>query len=278
MNKKLLILMVLWSFSWLPAQAQEAPAQVAAVRVPFELLPTQHMVVQVKINGKGPYRLIFDTGAPVNLLNNKVAKESGVVPKDFRPPLFAPFGSMGQFSIKTMELEGLKAHKVPTMVMDHPTVTAIAKALGPIEGIVGFSFFARFRMTLDYQARVLTFVPSDYQPPDLMDKMMKVLLAGPGGLKAKVVGAAGLWGLRVAKKSDDKEPGVDVAEVLAGSPAAAAGLQAGDRLLTLDGSWTDAIIDCHTAAGRVLPGTSAALVVRRQGKEMTMNVKVRPGL
>ena len=41
------------------------------IAVPFELLKTQHMVVNVKINGKGPYRLIFDTGAPVTLINNK---------------------------------------------------------------------------------------------------------------------------------------------------------------------------------------------------------------
>ena len=45
------------------------------------------------------------------------------------------------------------------MVMDHPTVEAISKTVGPIDGIVGFPFFARYRMTLDYQAKKLTFVP-----------------------------------------------------------------------------------------------------------------------
>ena len=47
--------------------------------MPFELLKSRHMAVQVKINGKGPYRLIFDTGAPMNLINNKIAKEAGVI-------------------------------------------------------------------------------------------------------------------------------------------------------------------------------------------------------
>ena len=37
--------------------------------VPFEMLQagkriSGHLAVQVKINGKGPYRLVFDTGAP----------------------------------------------------------------------------------------------------------------------------------------------------------------------------------------------------------------------
>ena len=44
------------------------------VTVPFELLKSGHMAVQVNVNGKGPYRLIFDTGAPITLLNNKIAK------------------------------------------------------------------------------------------------------------------------------------------------------------------------------------------------------------
>src|SRR5271157_3962262 len=99
------------------------------IKVPFELLKSQHMVVQVKINGKGPYRLIFDTGAPVTLINNKVAKESGVFPNDFKRPPFAFFGSMGQFKMKSVQIGDVKLADVNTMVMDHPTVAAISNAL-----------------------------------------------------------------------------------------------------------------------------------------------------
>ena len=45
-----------------------------------------------------------------------------------------------------------------------------------------------------------------------------------------------------------------IKEVLPGSPAAAAGLKVGDRLLTLDGRWTDSLADLYTAAGYVKPG------------------------
>lgn len=255
-----------------PARADEP------VAVPFALLKTQHMVVNVKINGKGPYRLIFDTGAPVTLINNKIAKEAGVIPKDFRPPPFALFGSLGQFTMKTLEVEHLRANNVPTMVMDHPTLTAMANVFGPIEGIVGFGFFARYRMTLDYQAKTLTFVPTGYKPPDLLDKMMKLMLGGRDKESKKVVAPAGLWGFRVGKKGEDKEAGVDVLAVWPTSPAAAAGLEVGDRLLTLDGSWTDSVLDCHTAAARVSPGTAAVLVVRRKGQETTVTVKVQEGV
>ena len=49
-----------------PAAADQPKAQPATV--PFEMLQkgklvSGHFTVQVKVNGKGPYRLIFDTGA-----------------------------------------------------------------------------------------------------------------------------------------------------------------------------------------------------------------------
>src|SRR5213078_1984875 len=96
-------------------------------------------------------------------------KAAGVFPKDFKQPLFAFFGSMGQFKIQQLEVGDLKVNNVSTMVMDHPTVVAISNALGPIEGIVGFNFFAKYRMTLDYQAKTMTFVPTTFQPPDMME-------------------------------------------------------------------------------------------------------------
>ncbi len=264
--------------TFIPAKADPKPAtKTEAITVPFELLKTRHMAVNIKINGKGPYRVIFDTGAPVTLLNNKVAKEAGVFPKGHRPPLFALFGSAGQFKIKSLDVGGVKAEDISTVVMDHPTVSLMARALGPIEGIVGFSFFARYRTTIDYQKRTMTFEPSDYRPPDTMKKMMETMMKA-GTQRRQVLAPAGQWGFRVAKKAGDKKDGVDVSTVMKNSAAAKAGLQAGDRLLTLDGRWTDTVKDCYAAASHVDAGESVDLVVLRDGKKVTLRVKVRRGL
>jgi len=69
-----------------------------------------------------------------------------------------------------------------------------------------------------------------------------------------------------------------VKEVFAGSAAADAGLKAGDRLLTLDGRWTDSVVDTFTAAGLVKPGRAAVVVVKRDGKEVKLTVKPAAGL
>jgi Aspartyl protease/PDZ domain len=255
----------------------DAP-EARPVKVPFVLLRTQHMTVMVKVNGKGPYRLIFDTGAPIMLLTNKVAREAGVITKKEKGSPIALFGTMGQFKIKSLEVGGLKAENLSTIVMDHPTVAAMAKAVGPIEGIVGFSFFARYRMTIDYQAKELTFVPTKFQPPDMLAKLMTMLMAPKDKVEKRILVPAGLWGFRVGKDKDDDRPGIDVEKVFTDSPAARAGLKKGDRLLTLDGRWTDSVIDCYAAATHVPPGTVARLTVLRDGKEMELNVRVQLGL
>ena len=107
------------------------PAMPEPVTVPFELLLTKHIVIEVKINGKGPYRVIFDTGAPVSLINSKTAKETGLLSKNATASLFNFFGPVEQAAIRTLEIGGLKARSVPVIVMDHPTVEMMSKLLGP---------------------------------------------------------------------------------------------------------------------------------------------------
>jgi hypothetical protein len=266
-------LLTLFAAAWARADGPAAKP----VKVPFDLIKTQHMTVMVKINGQGPFRLIFDTGAPVSLINNKAARAAGLIKKDAKGAVMPLFPGMGQYKVKTLQIGDLTAKDVPVLVMDHPTVSLVSKHLGPIEGIVGFSFFARYRMTIDYQTKELTFVPVKFRPPDVMEKMFAMLLSGNKS-ERKVVGPAGVWGFSVEKGKDDAEPGVTVKAVVPGGPAAKAGLRAGDRLLTLDDRWTDSVVDCYRAAGHVRPGTAAKLVVKRDGKEMELTVTVQSGL
>jgi hypothetical protein len=260
------------------ADAPEKKPDNRAITVPFELLRSRHMAVEVKINGKGPYRLIFDTGAPTNLINNKLAKEAGVIKKGDKGPALPLFGLGGIKTMDTVEIGGVKLAKVPVTVMDHPTVTAISKALGPIDGIIGFPFFARYKTVVDYQKRELTFTPNGYEPGDVMKGMMDKLMGPKGKREPRIVAPAAAWGFELADKdADDEAPGVTVKRVVAGSPAAAAGLKPGDRLLTLDGRWTDSVGDTYTAASFVKPGQSAPLIVKRGEKEIKLMAKPAKG-
>jgi hypothetical protein len=259
-----------------PAKAEPAEKPIV---VPFELLASRHMAIQVMINGKGPYRVIFDTGAPTNLINNKIAKAAGVVGKNDTGGFM--FGaSMGAKTIKTFEIGAVKLSGMPTMVMDHPTVAAIAEAVGPVEGLIGYPFFARYKMTIDYQKKEMTLTPNGHEPGDAMQGLMNKLMSGSSGKKQEptVLAPAGVWGFTVGKSKEDESAGVVVTEVLQGGAAATGGLWIGDRLLTLDGRWTDSVADTFLAAGTIKPGKQAVLVVKRDGKEIKLIVTPAKGL
>lgn len=245
--------------------------------VPFELLKSGHMAVNVKVNGKGPFKLIFDTGAPMTLVNNKLAKEAKLL-EGVEKPAFTLFGAMGEAKIKELQIGEAKAADTTAVVMDHPTVDALAQALKtPIYGLVGFPFFAQFRMTLDYKDKTMTLTPNGYKAKNNlnMEAMAESLMAGP---KARNLAPSAQWGLICTKDKDDEADGVEIKAVMPGGAAEKAGLKKGDRLLTLDGRWTDSMTDLYEAAGYVKAGRTVKVKVKRQDKEVVMEVTPAKGM
>lgn len=258
-------------------RAADPPAK--PMKVKFDLFPTKHIAVMIKINGKGPYRVVFDTGAPVTLISTKLAKENKLVDPKAPKPLFSPFNTEGEVKIKKLEIGDVMVENTSAMAMDHPAIEAMSKAFGGVEGIVGFPFFSKFKVTIDYKAKEMTFEPSGYEPPDIMKSMMGMVTAiARGNSEPKVLASAGQWGLVVDKETSDSKAGVTVKEVLAGGAAAKAGLKTGDRILTIDGRWTDSVAETFDAASLVKPGTEVKVAIVRDGKEMELTVKPGSGL
>jgi membrane-associated protease RseP (regulator of RpoE activity) len=241
------------------------------------MLPTNHMLVQAKINGKGPYRLIFDLGAPITLLGNRASEGSGVV--DAKAPRAFLFGMRGEAEIDKLEAGDLVARKLPVIVFDHPILSALGDVIGRrIDGIMGFTLFARYRTTIDYQTRRMTFEPVDYQVRDLLKELPDRML-GPKVAKERVLAPLGVWGIRLGRPTGGLDaPGVPVAVVDDGSPAQKGGLKPGDVITTLDGRWTASIADVFAAAADAEPGRPAPVVIIRDGKEMTLSVTPADGI
>ena len=259
------------------AAAQDTPKPAAKATVPFEMLASNHMAVRAKINGKGPFRLIFDLGAPITLLSNRAGEESGAVKKD--APRSFLFAMRGEAEVRTLEVGTLSAKDLPVIVLDHPALKALGGFFGaPLDGIIGFTFFARYRTTIDYQAKEMTFEPVDYNVRNLI-RDLPDRLAGPKVAKRRVLAPGALFGLSVSEPAGGLDaPGVTVASVLDGSPAADAGLKPGDVLATLDGRWTASVADTFAAAAGASPGKAVRAVVLRDGKELSLTVIPREGL
>jgi hypothetical protein len=258
------------------ASSQTQPEAKAKSVVPFSMLPSNHMLVRAMINGKGPYRLIFDLGAPITLLSNRASETSGVVKAD--APRSFLFSMRGEAEVAKLQVGDLTATKLPVIVFDHPALKALGEVFGkPIDGIIGFTFFARYKTTIDYQVNQMTFEPVEFQIRDLL-KELPDRLAGLKTARRRVLAPAGLWGLRLGKPTGGLEsPGVPIVEVLPGSPAALAGLKPGDVLTTLDSRWTTSVADAYAAAADAEPGREVRVVVLRDGKEQTVTVRPADG-
>ncbi len=244
-------------------------------KVPFILLPSNHMVVQAKLNGKGPYRLIFDVGAPITLLSNKAAEESGAVDKKQKASFL--FSMRGEGKVKDLQVGDLDDKDLPVMVFDHPALKALSGFFsGRIDGIIGFTFFARYRTTIDYQAKVMTLEKVDYSVRNLIEDLPNKL-SGPKVARERVFASKYLFGLEFGDPTDE---GVKISSVRRDSPAAAGGLRSGDILVSLDGRWTTNAADAAFAASKLEspPGKAVDVVVLRDGEELHLAVKPVEGL
>src|SRR5271166_2836682 len=79
----------------LPAWADDAPKPAAkSHEIPYRLTPTHHVLVRAKINGKGPFNFIIDTGAPALFVATAVGKKLGIEPDD------KGWGALDRFEIE----------------------------------------------------------------------------------------------------------------------------------------------------------------------------------
>jgi hypothetical protein len=253
------------------AQGPSAGKSAKAV-VAFEMLPTNHMLVRARINDKGPYLLVFDLGAPITLLGNGVSEATGVV-KANTPRSFL-MGMRGEATVEKLQVGNLTAAKLPVIVFDHPVLKVLGRMTGrTIDGIMGFTFFARYKTTIDYQARQMTFESVEYPMRDLLKELPDRLL-GPKVAHRRVLAPSALFGLRLGNPTGGIDsPGVPIAEVYRDSPADHAGLKAGDVMTSLGGRWTASVTDVFDAAIEVRPGQTTAVVILRDGAEKTLLIR-----
>lgn len=197
--------------------------------------------------------------------------------KDDAPRSFL-FGMRGEAEIDTLQAGELTATKLPVIVLDHPVLKALEDMTGRrIEGLMGFTFFARYKTTIDYHAHKMTFEAIEYQVRDLLKELPERLM-GPKVARHRVLAPLGQWGLRLGNPTGGLDsPGVPIVEVYNGSAADRAGLKPGDVLVTVDGRWTTSIADVFHAAADIEPGREAAIVIHRGGTEQTIKMKPMDG-
>jgi clan AA aspartic protease (TIGR02281 family) len=122
----------------------------------FRLNKSEPLVmVEVAVNGKGPFNFAVDTGASMTLISPTVARRSGVKLSDIRA---RAIGASGQSEATFGKLKSLRVGqaqvsniKIAVMSMRHINRSAKPR----VDGIIGYNFLKRYRVTIDYANRLL---------------------------------------------------------------------------------------------------------------------------
>jgi hypothetical protein len=132
-----------------------------SVTVPFELV-NNHIYVDVRLNGQGPFRLLCDTGG-ANVLTPALAKRLGVKSEGALQGRGAGEGSedLALSKVDTLEVGGVK-------LTDQVFIVIPLESMSDVEGVqllglVGYEIFKRFVVSIDYAKGKLTLtVPSAF--------------------------------------------------------------------------------------------------------------------
>jgi hypothetical protein len=261
----------------LPADAQVGQA----FQVPYRLTDTNHFLVRVRINGKGPFNFLVDSGAPALYVATETARKIGLEPA--RNAFWTP--------IDRLEFEGgARLRDVKARVED-PFQLVGMNALGlpgaSIDGILGFTILARFRLEIDPSQDRMIWTRLDFAPPDPPVPPLDGKDAHKPPPEMQVMNALGPVAKGLAffmgKQPEEerhprgflgvewtqaRDPGADhatirVHRVIERTPAAEADIKSGDTLVRIQGKAVADLEAVRQAVALVRPGEPVELVLRR---------------
>ena len=105
----------------------------------------------VMINGRGPFRLVLDTGASRSAVNAQVAETIGIAPDMAQPVLLR--GVTGAVAVATIRVDSFS---VGDVIVTPATLPIMVNALGGADGVLGTDGFADKRVYIDFRHDLIT--------------------------------------------------------------------------------------------------------------------------
>jgi len=137
-----------------PPPPDFAIAGGSSTSVPFELL-NNHIYVQVRLNGRGPFRMLCDTGG-ANVVTPELAKELGLKAEGALEGRGVGEKSedIGLVKLDTLQLGDATVEKQVFYVFPMGALQQVEGV--EFSGLVGYEIFKRFVVGLDYEKSRLT--------------------------------------------------------------------------------------------------------------------------
>jgi hypothetical protein len=267
-------------------------------QVPYRLTETNHFLVRARINGKGPFNFLVDSGAPALFVATETARKIGLKPDP------AEFWT----SIDRLDLEGGACLRSIKARVEDPFQLVGMNALGlpgaSIDGILGFTILARFRLEIDLTKDRMIWTRLDHEPrdPPVPKHKPGEQVNAPVGVQAMsalgplakglafLIGKQpeeqrqprGFLGIEWSEKNEPDRKRVFVMGVFGGSPAARGGVHVGDRIVRLNDQAIEGLRDLHSALTNIRTGDQVAVIVDRgsgiDNRELRLTLTVGEGL
>ena len=140
------------------ARADDAKKpEPATFQVPFGQTETKHILVRARINGKGPYNFIVDTGAPALFVSTAVCKKLNI-----------EAGKDGWGTFDRFEIEGgVVMEKAKGKIADPFQLEGMNRmglAGTELHGVIGYNILARYRIELDFTRDKMAWTQLKFEP------------------------------------------------------------------------------------------------------------------
>ena len=166
---------VQWAQGTAPSVSPASPAAEAAEQLneilveapePRYVAPTRRDQIgriwaPVFINGKGPFRLVLDTGASHSAVTAMVALALGI-PTDQSPPVMLR-GVTGSATVPTIRVDSLTVGDVS---VDSPLLPIVPDAMGGAQGVLGSEGLTNKRIVIDFKHDKISIAFSRDEKPE----------------------------------------------------------------------------------------------------------------
>jgi hypothetical protein len=261
--------------------AEPKKTEGPSYEIPYRLTVPKHILVRAKINGKGPFNFILDTGAPALFVSTKVCAKLGVKPDA------KGWGSFDRFEIEG----GLVITKAKGRIEDPfqlEGMNGLGLAGAELHGMIGYNILAQYRMEIDFTRDKMVWTKLAYDPVgpkgiggkggagglEIMGTVMKMAGSLLGAKAIPDIALRGYLGLELNAKDEV----ITVNSVLADSPAGKAGVKVGDRLVKVQGRTVVGLDDVERFSRKLLPGDQVKLTVKRGEDTKEIEFKTGEGL
>jgi hypothetical protein len=264
-----------------PKDAPKKDEDGKTYQVPYRLTVPKHIMVRAKLNGKGPFNFILDTGAPAMFITETLAEKVGVKPDQTH------WGTLDKLDLEG----GVPVGKVKVRVEDIfqlKGMNGLGLAGAELHGIIGYDVLAHYRMEIDFTQDKMVWTEMKWKPEppkgtggkggagglEVMGTIMEMLGKFMGAKASPDVAPRGFVGVELAGAGDK----VMVTAVLEKSPAAKAGVQVGDQITKVQGRTVETVEDVAHHLNKLAANKEVKLTVMRGKDAKIITFKTGEGL